>query len=54
MSSDVETSLIISVWAVCDKISYHRNSHRFLDLARNDKVGLPDHAFHINLTSQNA
>ncbi len=31
---------------------YHRNSHRFLDFARNDKVGLPDHAFHINLTSQ--
>jgi len=54
MSSGVETSLIIFVRAVCEKISEHRNSYRFLDFARNDKGGLPDNVFHIILTPQNA
>jgi len=54
MSSGVETSLIIFVRAVCEKISEHRNSYGFLDFARNDKGGLPDNVFHIILTAQNA
>jgi hypothetical protein len=49
-----ETSLIISVRAVCDKMSDNRNSHRFPDFARNDKGGLPDNVFHIIFTAQNA
>ena len=54
MSSGVETSLIISVRVVCEKISEHRYSYRFLDFARNNKGGLPDSVFHIILTAQNA
>ena len=54
MSSGVETFPIISVRAVCEKTSEHRNSYRFLDFAGNDKGGLPDSVFHIILTAQNA